>query len=315
MESNPEDEQYVGAVSPQDEVQYNEKNSMQVIYDRGQGEEFSRKRCPAARPGNSGAGRVKRVVSCKRKTHHLAATRRKQQQQQQQAAASGRPYGAKGNKENEAAGRERDPRARTDGVDAHRETVHMDAWEFPLNVNQHRGGGTGSKHTDCFTLSELTRDHTSMVNVLFGRNLRLKVASTLWQRNVGELLMYFIRMEDTGVIVDFLPIITKSIDEDSAGFTIGCCVDLFPFVKKVLSSPYEEYVAVGLKWIHSVLRKWFEELRTSGLTGQTNKHLDKNFQVFNQLLVNLWHQDPGLTLVQKMPPNLAKWRIKVVMGP
>lgn len=33
-----------------------------------------------------------------------------------------------------------------------------------------------------------------------------------------------------------------SIDEDSSRIAIGCCVDLFPLVKKVLNYPYEEYV-------------------------------------------------------------------------
>ncbi|KAJ3612849.1 hypothetical protein NHX12_019107 [Muraenolepis orangiensis] len=295
MNSNPEDEQGMGEVLPQDGVQYNETTSMQLIYDTK--EEFVRKRCPATRPAYGSAGRLKRVVSCKRKTHHSAVVRRKQ-------ATVGRPCDA-GDKENLLA-RLQDPHYASMDRDKCREIVHMDPWEFPLNVNKHLGGGTGFMHTDCLTLGELTRDHSSMVNVLFGRNLRLKVALTLWQRNVGELLTYLLRLEDTGVIVDLLPIITQSLQEDSSSFSIGCCVDLFPFVKKALSSPYEEYVTVCLKWIHSVLKKWFGELRASGLTGRTNKHLDKNFHVFNQQLVNLWHQDPGWTLVQTMPPNLAK---------
>ncbi|CAL8291152.1 KATNB1-like protein 1 isoform X1 [Gadus morhua] len=296
MDSKLGDEHYMGEGLPQDEIHYSEENPMQVVYAKR--DDFTRKRFPATRPGTSSTGRARRVVSCKRKTHHLVVVRRK-------PATAGRPCGS-GNKENERA-RTEDPRTCMDDDDTDQEMFHVDPWEFPLNVNKHQGGGTGSKqHTDCFTLGELTRDHSSMVNVLFGRNLRLKVASTLWQRNVGELLTYFLRMEDTGVIVDFLPIITQSIHEDSSGFTIGCCVDLFPFVKKVLSSPYEEYVAVGLKWIQSVLKKWFEQLLASGLTGRTNNHLDKNFQVFNQQLVNLWHHDPGSSLVLKMPPTLAK---------
>lgn len=75
-----------------------------------------------------------------------------------------------------------------------------------------------------------------MTDVLFGRNLRLKVAITLWQRNVDELLTYLLRyvvfswfktcdtqhsdfqkcyitvlyrIRDTGVFVDFLPLISK----------------------------------------------------------------------------------------------------------
>lgn len=40
---------------------------------------------------------------------------------------------------------------------------------------------------------QLTRDHSTMTDVLFGRHLRLKVSLTLWQRNIGELLTYFLR--------------------------------------------------------------------------------------------------------------------------
>lgn len=40
---------------------------------------------------------------------------------------------------------------------------------------------------------QLMGDHSTMIDVLFGRNLRLKVSLTLWQRNVGELLTYFLR--------------------------------------------------------------------------------------------------------------------------
>lgn len=85
---------------------------------------------------------------------------------------------------------------------------------------------------------QLTRDHSTMTDVLFGRNLRLKVSLTLWQRNVGELFTYFLRyvvvgfknvtrsmsarifksivislslcrIQDIGVFVDFLPLISK----------------------------------------------------------------------------------------------------------
>lgn len=40
---------------------------------------------------------------------------------------------------------------------------------------------------------QITQDHGTMVDVLFERNLRLKVSLKLWQRNVGELLTYFLR--------------------------------------------------------------------------------------------------------------------------
>lgn len=34
------------------------------------------------------------------------------------------------------------------------------------------------------------------------------------------------------------------------------------------------YLVVGLKWIHSVVRKWKKELQTSGYSGTIQPHLD-----------------------------------------
>ncbi|KAM3871340.1 KATNB1-like protein 1 [Diretmus argenteus] len=242
------------------------------------------------RPGNT-SGRVRRVVSCKRKTYHQTVARRKQ-------SVSGRTYDM-ANKENEMSCMQ----------DTQQEIFYMDPWEFLPNVsNNPNTGRTSSKHTDYSTLTELSGDHGVMTNVLFGRHLRLKVALTLWQRNVGEMLTYFLRIQDTGVLVDFLPLITKSINEDSPSITIGCCVDLFPLVKKVLNNPYEEYLLVGLKWINSVLKNWWVELKASGYSGSTNHPLDKNFQVFNQQLLELWHREPFL----KSVPGTAGDVVKVI---
>lgn len=161
-----------------------------------------------SRSGNN-PGRVKRVVSCKRKTHHLTVVRKKQ-------LGSGRNYDA-ANKENEMNCIQ----------DMKQEIFDMDLWDLPLNVNNNdRTGRTGSEQTEYATLTEvrndivcplcygccknyfvtniqikltqpcvfqLTRDHNTMTNVLFGRHLRLKVALTLWHRNIGELLTYFLR--------------------------------------------------------------------------------------------------------------------------
>ncbi|XP_078145592.1 KATNB1-like protein 1 isoform X3 [Centroberyx gerrardi] len=258
MDSNSEEGEYQNLEDAlqQDMVQYkvsysHGRNTKEVDYDKK--EEFNKKRCTVGRSGNN-PGRVKRVVSCKRKTHHLTVARKKQ-------PGSGRTYDT-ANKENEV----------TCMQDVQQEIFDMDPWEFPPNVNNyHKTGRTSSQHTDCFTLTELVRDHSTMTNVLFGRNLRLKVALTLWQRNVGELLTYFLRIQDTGVFVDFLPLITKSITEDSPSITIGCCVDLFPLVKKVVTSPYEE-----------------------------------NFQVFNQQLLEMWHQEPFLKSVPGTAGDNAK---------
>ncbi|XP_014863750.1 PREDICTED: KATNB1-like protein 1 [Poecilia mexicana] len=274
-----------------DEAQYtvsyaHRRNSEEADYDKH--EDFNRKRHPVSRSGNS-AGRVKRVVSCKRKTHHLTVARRKQ-------LGPGRGFDS-ANKENDM----KCPQA------TQRETYFNEPSDVSTNVNSnYKTSGTGSEQSDYCTLTELRRDHSTMSDVLFGRNLRLKVALTLWRRNVGELLTYFLKIQDTGVIVDFLPIICKCIDEDSPRINIGCCVDLFPLVRKVLSTPYEEYLIVGFKWICSVLKNWWEELQTSGYNGSTQPLLDENFQVFNQQLWELWQQEPLLKLVTGQAEDMAK---------
>uniref|UniRef100_A0AAX7T5N1 Katanin p80 subunit C-terminal domain-containing protein n=1 Tax=Astatotilapia calliptera TaxID=8154 RepID=A0AAX7T5N1_ASTCA len=242
--------------------------------DDAANEECNKKRYLVSRSGNN-PGRVKRVVSCKRKTHHLTVARRKQ-------LGSGRTCDAP-NKENETKvlqGTQQD-------------IFSMDPWDFPFhvnNINNNQGTDrTGCEEADYCVLTELTRDHNTLTDVLFGRNLRLKVALTLWQRNVGELLTYFL-----------------SIDEDSSKITIGCCVDLFPLVGKVLSSPYEEHLTVGLKWVNSVLKNWWEDLKDSGFSGSTNSLLDENFQVFNQQLWELWQQEPFLKFVPGPAGDMAK---------
>ncbi|XP_029688509.1 KATNB1-like protein 1 isoform X1 [Takifugu rubripes] len=250
-------------------------NEMQAFPDKT--EDFTKKRYPVNRSGNN-TGRVKRVVSCKRKSHHPLA-RRKQ---------PGKTFFPSNN-------------------DGQQEPLVLDSLEFPVNtINRRRTGDTGLDQDECSLFSELSQDHGTMMEVLSGRSLRLKVSSTLWHRNVGELLAYFLRIPDTSVFVDFLPQLTKSIHEMSPRITIGCCVDLFPLVQKILTSPYEEYLLVGLKWINSVLIRWSEELKTSGSSQSTTGPVDINFQVFNQQLSDFWHQEPSLKYLPGPAGDLAK---------
>ncbi|KAF6731665.1 KATNB1-like protein 1 [Oryzias melastigma] len=253
-------------------------------------EEFHKKRYPISRSGNN-PGRVKRVVSCKRKTHHLTVVRRKPH-------ASGRT--------SEAANKENNVTVLQDAQQG--KMLHWDSLERSQNIsNNHETSLTGSEPADYKIFTELMRDHKTMVDILFGRHLRLKVAFTLWQRNVEELLTYFLKIQDIAVVVDFLPIFSKCIDEDSPKITIGSCVDLFPLVRKVLNTKYEEYLVVGLKWIHSVVRKWKKELQTSGYSGTIQPHLDVNFQVFNQQLWELWQEKPSWESVPEATANTIKF--------
>lgn len=112
-------------------------------------EHFPPPRYSVSRSGNN-PGRVKRVVSCKRKTHHLTVARRKQ-------LGSGRVFDAV-NKENEMNRLQ----------DTQQEMFDMDPLEFSLNVhNSHKAGRTGSKQTDFSTLTEVRNTITVQILILF----------------------------------------------------------------------------------------------------------------------------------------------------
>lgn len=48
-------------------------------------------------------------------------------------------------------------------------------------------------HKSMVFFHKLSKDHEAMTHILFGRDLRLKVAMTLWRRNASELVSYLIR--------------------------------------------------------------------------------------------------------------------------
>lgn len=143
-------------------------------------------RCPIVRSG-SNSGRVKRVVSCKRKSHH-PLPRRKQPGKtltssnddgQQQIFASGPS-------EFPVITKTGDTDLDQDGCSLFREVRHV----VTALITHLLFGHNHEVH-----IFQLSRDHGTMSEVLSGRNLRLKVSSTLWHRNVGELLAYFLRFE------------------------------------------------------------------------------------------------------------------------
>ncbi|EMP26770.1 Putative protein C15orf29 [Chelonia mydas] len=130
--------------------------------------------------------------------------------------------------------------------------------------------GPSSKYSGFF--SEVSQDHDTMAQVLFSRNLRLNVALTFWRRrSISELIAYLVRIQDLGVVVDCLPVLTSSLQEEKPYISVGCCVDLFPLVKSLLKSKYEE-----------------------------------NIQILKQQLSGLWEQENHLTLVPGYTGNIAK---------
>ncbi|XP_019909861.2 KATNB1-like protein 1 isoform X2 [Esox lucius] len=187
-EQDSDDGEYRSIEDAQYRVIYTHtKNSKELEFCEK--ENIIKKRCSAGRSAYN-PGRLKRVVSCKRKTHHLNVSRRKQ-------PSTGRTHDV-ASKKNEIACVQ----------DEMEEIFYMDPWEFPPTVpDTSETEERVSKDSDYFI--ELSKDHSRMMEVLFGRNLRLTVALTLWQRNVGELLTYFLRIQDSGVFVDFLPMIIK----------------------------------------------------------------------------------------------------------
>ncbi|XP_046774443.1 KATNB1-like protein 1 isoform X1 [Gallus gallus] len=160
--------------------------------------------------------------------------------------------------------------------------------------------GPSSKYSAFF--SEVSQDHETMAQVLFSRNLRLNVALTFWRRrSISELVAYLLRIQDLGVVVDCLPVLTNSLQEEKPYISVGCCVDLLPLVKSLLKSKYEEYVIVGLNWLEAVIKRWWSEL-----SAHKERAEDGNMIILKQQLSELWEQEHHLTLVPGYTGNIAK---------
>ncbi|MFT7801991.1 KATNB1-like protein 1-like [Arapaima gigas] len=97
-----------------------------------------------------------------------------------------------------------------------------------------------------------------------------------------------------------------SLQEEKPSISIGCCVDLLPLVKTLLTSQYEEYLTVGLQWLQSVLRKWWPELSVNGRRAPDSHCDDKNIKVMKQQLQELWEQGSKLILVPGTTGEIAK---------
>ncbi|XP_039598002.1 KATNB1-like protein 1 [Polypterus senegalus] len=185
------------------------------------------------------------------------------------------------------------------------ERLHNDRYSLALSSGETtKMDGAVSKYNDY--LAEISKDHDTMTQVLFGRNLKLNVALTLWRRNAGELVAYLIRIQDTGVLVDCLPVITKSLQEEKPCMSVGCCVDLFPLVKNMLRSSFEEYLVVGLHWVQSVIKKWWPELSEKGKCTSDGHPEDRNIQVMKKHLHELWEHGCHLCFAPGTTGELAK---------
>ncbi|XP_053737619.1 KATNB1-like protein 1 [Synchiropus splendidus] len=172
--------------------------------------------------------------------------------------------------------------------------------------------GASSKYmTD---ITELSKDHEAMTHILFERSLRLKVALTLWQKNASELVAYVTRIQDTGVLLDCLPVLTKNLQTEASCLSLGCCVDLMPQLKLILASKYEQHLLVALHWVQSIIRKWWPELSKNEKQLQDSCSEDRNVRVMRQQLKDLWKEGarlcsaPGLTgeLAQTVQDSLSQ---------
>ncbi|XP_049638728.1 KATNB1-like protein 1 [Suncus etruscus] len=183
------------------------------------------------------------------------------------------------------------------------EKLRPDSRTYLVNASDSGSSQTenpSSKYSTFF--SEVSQDHETMAQVLFSRNLRLNVALTFWRkRSISELVAYLVRIEDLGVVVDCLPVLTNSLQEEKQYISLGCCVDLLPLVKSLLKSKFEEYIIVGLNWLQAVIKRWWSEL-----SSKTEIINDGNIRILKQQLSGLWEQENHLTLVPGYTGNIAK---------
>ncbi|KAF3703105.1 KATNB1-like protein 1 Katanin p80 subunit B-like 1 [Channa argus] len=185
-----------------------------------------------------------------------------------------------------------------------RSNLYNDNCGLPLNsAEASKMAGASSKYSD---LTELSKDHEAMTHILSGRNLRLKVALTLWRRNACEFVAYLVRIQDAGVFLDCLPVLTKNLQTEASCLSLGCCIDLVPQVKVILASKYEEHILVGLHWVQAVIRKWWLELSKNDKQLQDSCSEDRNIEVMKQRLKDLWKEGTVLCLVPGATGELAK---------
>uniref|UniRef100_A0AAR2JPB6 Katanin regulatory subunit B1 like 1 n=1 Tax=Pygocentrus nattereri TaxID=42514 RepID=A0AAR2JPB6_PYGNA len=235
--------------------------------------------------------RVKRVVSCKRKARHLTVT----SGVRRRPSINAKTFDAF-SKDSEKAGKA--------------EMLEGGHRELRLSVPQDiRMEEDSVIYCDFF--SEISKDHKQVTEILFGRNLRLNIAVTLWRRNIGELLSFLIQIRDFSVLVDCLPVFTKSLHAKCAYVSVGFCVDFFPLVKKLLRSHYEDYLISALLWIQAVLTKWLPQLsRVDGGEIGIFSPDYKNIQAVKQQLQGLWRQERQLYFTTEATAEI--W--KVVYG-
>ncbi|KAL2099371.1 hypothetical protein ACEWY4_005851 [Coilia grayii] len=265
-------------------------------------EETSKKRNPPVRSGNN-PGRVKRVLSSKRKTHRPLTVstggRRK-------SLLSGKHVDAGAGGDDSSSSREEDePEDMQEQERPHIELPHRQ-WGGPQHTDHEPKMKEEeiSKYGDYF--KELTQDHRRMTQVLSGRHLRLKIASSLWRRSAEELLTYLLRFEDTGLLVDCLPIITKRLQDESSDITLGFCVDLLPLVKSALRSPFEDYLIVCLSWVQSVQNKWWPQF-TGNYDQECDTHLsERNIYILKSQLQDLQEHVSSICLFSGSTSKKAK---------
>ncbi|KTF91201.1 hypothetical protein cypCar_00000220 [Cyprinus carpio] len=167
--------------------------------------------------------------------------------------------------------------------------LYSDNCGFPVNsTDSSKMAGVGSKYSDYFT--ELSKDHEAMTHVLFGRNLRLNVALTLWRKNASELVAYL-----------------NSLQEEQPCISIGCCVDLLPQVKMILNTKYEEHLIVALHWVQTIIKKWWSELSTNNKSLHDGFSNDsRNVQAMKAMLLELWEGKRHLSSVPGTVGETAK---------
>ncbi|XP_059811568.1 KATNB1-like protein 1 [Hemitrygon akajei] len=176
----------------------------------------------------------------------------------------------------------------------------LNSGEFPASQTD----GTSVTYADYF--AQISKDHATMTQVLFGRNLRLSVALTFWQKSASELVAYLVRIRDTAVVADCLPVLTKSLEEEKESISIGCCVDLLPLVQELLRSRFEEYLIVGLNWLWAVLKRWWPELSANAKNSDATNVEDQNIVIMKDQLRQLREQGYHLSSFPGYTGKVAK---------
>lgn len=119
--------------------------------------------------------------------------------------------------------------------------------------------------SDISAAKNISDGHTTMLQILERRKIRLEASLTFWEKeDIMQLTSYLIKSDDDSLFNDVIPQLTRCIkEENSLGkkVTLGMCLELLPAMQRLLKTKYEDYILTSLDFLRVMCHRWYLELK------------------------------------------------------